>query len=510
IMKSPTKSCILDPIPTSLTKQHLDDLVPIVTDIVNASLSTGSVPSQFKQAVVTPLLKKSGLDCNVLKNYRPVSNLPFISKILEKVVLAQLQKHLSENDLLDARQSAYRKGHSTETAALSVLDGLLVSADEKRLSLVALLDLSAAFDTLDHSILLKRLELSFGVRGIVLDWFASYVHDRSQSVIVDGILSAPSPLIFGVPQGSVLGPVLFTLYSQPLSEVIEKHDCDFQKYADDTELSKSSAVDEFPSVQTDIKTCVDDVLSWMNSNKLKLNTDKTEVLPVGTQSSLRLVESDSTVIGGSSIPFQSSVRYLGVQIDQTLSMRKQIGSTCSACFLELRRIASIRPYLSDTACVRLVTARVTSKLDYCNSVLAGLPAEQLNRLQRVQNSAARLVLRKGKRDHVTPMLRHLHWLPVKFRCQYKIAVLAYRHFEGTLPVYLSASLCTYQPSRSLRSANEKLLKIPKRSTKSFGERSFSFNAPSIWNSLPAGLRDAPTLPVFKSRLKTHFFRLAFG
>ena len=173
---------------------------------------------QFKKAVVIPLLKKTGLDCNVLKNYRPVSNLPFLSKILEKVVLKQLQKHLSENNLLETNQSAYRKDHSTETAVLSVFDGLLKKADERLVSLIALLDLSAAFDTLDHSILLTRLDVTFGVRGTAYKWFLSYLQDRQQSVLIDGVLS--NPMWYGVPQGSVLGPVLFTLYSQPLSDVI--------------------------------------------------------------------------------------------------------------------------------------------------------------------------------------------------------------------------------------------------------------------------------------------------
>ena len=191
-------------------------------------------------------------------------------------------------------------------------------------------------------------------------------------------------------------------------------------------------------------------------------------------------------------------------------MRDPISSTCHACFRELRRIASIHPYLLKTACARLVTARITSRLDYRNSVLMGLPAVQLNRLQRVRNSAARLVLGKRKRDHVTPLLKHLHWLPVYLRCQYKIAVLAYRHFEGTLPAYLSALFHIYEPARSLRSSNQKLLKILNRNTKSFGERSFRFNAPSVWNSLPAGLRDEPTLTDFKSQLKTYMFCLAFN
>ena len=150
----------MDPIPASLMKQCLDDLVPLVTAII-VSFTTCTVPKQFKQAVVIPLLKKPGLDTNDLIHFRPVSNLPFISKVLEKIVLRQLQKHLSDNSLLEMHQSAYRKDHSTETVALIVLDCLLVKADEKLVSLTVLLDLSAAFDTLNHSILLKRLEVTF-------------------------------------------------------------------------------------------------------------------------------------------------------------------------------------------------------------------------------------------------------------------------------------------------------------------------------------------------------------
>ena len=217
----------------------------------------------------------------------------------------------------------------------------------------------------------------------------------------------------------------------------------------------------------------------------------------------------SANIGGNSVPFKTSVKYLGVHLDKTLSMQKHISSICCASFLELRRIASIRPYLSQSAAARLVAAMVISRLDYCNSVFIGLPADQIARLQRVKNNAARLVLKKRRRDHVTPLLKELHWLPVKFRCQYKIATLAYRHFDGSLPPYLSSSLCTYEPSRTLRSSNEKLLKIPKRNLKSFGQRSFSFMAPSLWNSLPATLRNVPTLSQFKSQLKTFLFAQAF-
>ena len=148
-------------------------------------------------------------------------------------------------------------------------------------------------------------------------------------------------------------------------------------------------------------------------------------------SSPESVDSVCANIGGNSVPFKTSVKYLGVYLDKTSSMQKHISSICCASFLELRRIASVRPYLSQSAAARLVAAMVISRLDYCNSVFTGLPADQIARLQRVQNSAARLVLKKRRRDHVTPLLKEVDWLPVKFSCQYKIAALAYRHFEGS-------------------------------------------------------------------------------
>ena len=183
-------------------------------------------------------------------------------------------------------------------------------------------------------------------------------------------------------------------------------------------------------------------------------------------------------------------------------MKQHISSLCRTTFLALRRIASIRPFLSNSSIEKLVASMITSRLDYYNATFAGVADEQ-----KTQNNAARLILKKSKRD--APLLKELHWLPVKYGIQYKLATLAFRHFDGTLPPYLSSSLYIYQPSRSLRSSTERLLKIPKTNLKTFGERSFGYIAPTVWNSLPADLRAFPSLPTFKVNLKTHFFRQAF-
>ena len=240
-----------------------------------------------------------------------------------------------------------------------------------------------------------------------------------------------------------------------------------------------------------------------------MNAEKTELMTTGTPSCLKQLTAQSVPIMGENIPLKPHVKYLGVTLDQTLSMQDHIGDVCRKAFFHLRRIALIRPYLSESATARLVTALISSRLDYCNSVLTGLPADQINRLQRVQNCAARLVLRKNRREHITPLLFQLHWLPIKFRIQFKIAIFAYRFFENSLPSYLSAALTAYHPSRSLRSSAEKLLKVPKFSLKTVGHRSFSYSAPSVWNSLPLELRNSPSLPQFKRDLKTYLFRQAF-
>ena len=211
IKQSPNKQCSSNPIPIWLLKECLDSLLAVLTLLVNKSLQIGYFPEEWKNALVKPLLKKLGLEL-VFPSFRPVSNLPFISKLTEKASVNQLSDHMNKVRPLPSGQSAYRPFHSTETALLKIQSDILLNMDDQKVTLLVMLDLSAAFDTIDHSILLETLESGFGVGGTALKWFTSYLSQRTQQVQIKGTHSEKKQLTTGVPQGSCLGPVLFTIY----------------------------------------------------------------------------------------------------------------------------------------------------------------------------------------------------------------------------------------------------------------------------------------------------------
>ena len=257
-------------------KLCFDELGPTIINIINFSLSEGIFPSSFKQAIVHPLLKKPALPDDDLNNFRPISNLNFISKILEKVVASRIQSHLLSNSLSSSFQSAYRMFHSTETTLLGIHNDLILAMDRGEVTSLILLDLSAALDTVDHSILLHRLQHWFGLHGTSLNWFSSYLTSRSQAVSVQNSTSSFSNLSCGVPQGSVLGPLHFTLYTTPLGSVISKNSIKYHLYADDTQLYISFTPSNSTSSLEILSNTFSDILSWMNANKLLLNPSKTE------------------------------------------------------------------------------------------------------------------------------------------------------------------------------------------------------------------------------------------
>ena len=508
----PDKQCDSDPLPTWLLKANISHLAPFVTRLLNASLATGQVPAALKSAYVVPRLKKPDLEVDDVKNYRPISNLPVLAKLLERIVAKQRVAYLTVQGLLPRLQSAYRSRHSTETALLKVTSDILSALDNGDLAALALLDLSAAFDTVDHDILLRRLRVSFGTDGVALQWFRSYLGGRTQFIKYRGCRSPEALVRYGVPQGSVLGPILFVLYyTADLVALIESHGLSPHLYADDAQIVGSCCPTNTAVLRPRMETCVVDVGGWMSSNRLQLNTSKTEVIWCSSARRRYQVPADCFVIGPDSVQPINCVRDLGLYLDTTMSMRQHISRLTSTCFGVLRQIRTIRRCLTGRARNTLVTCFVFARLDYCNSAFAGLPRCDLGRLQAVQNAAVRLVAGARKYDHVTPLLREKHWLPVEQRIHFKLAVTVFKCLQGLSADYLSdftrpSTASTF--SRRLRSVDRRQLYVP-RSNTHMGDRSFAVAGPRTWNRLPATVTSAPSLAVFKKQLKTFLFAEAY-
>ena len=362
ILSSSSKSCDLDPIPTSVLKNCLDILITPITDIINISMETSTFPQNFKEAHVRPLLKKTSLPKNELKNYRPVglSNLSFISKFLEKIVANRLQAHIKNNHLCNPLQSAYRKHHSTKSALLKVHNDIIISMDKGEVTALTLLDLSAAFDT--------RLSDWYGISGQAQIWFSSYLQNRLQSVKIEDTFSDKVTLSYGVPQGSVLGPVLFTSYTTPLSAIISSFDINHHLYADDTQIYMSLSVSNAKEFLEKLQHCLMGGSAWMTGSKLKLNPSKIEFLLIGTklQREIFLNSFPCLLLGQETNP-STSAKNLGVLFDSSLNFRKHISQTCRACFYHIRDLCRIRKNLSLDLAKQIAVALVSSKIDYCNS-----------------------------------------------------------------------------------------------------------------------------------------------
>ena len=512
IQKSPKKSCSLDPMPTWLLNKCKTTFTPTTTLIVNSSINLAFVPELLKSAVITPFLKKRNLP-PVLKNFRPVSNLKYLSKLIERVISSQLHEHLIKNNILEPMQSAYRRRHSTETALVKVQNDILLAMDNGNVTMLLLLDLSAAFDTVSHSILINRLEKRVGIKGKALDWFKSYLGDRKQCVSINKTKSKPCALKFGVPQGSVLGPILFSLYTLPLADILKKRGISYHLYADDTQLYMSfwPTNNNENNVCETLSNCVVEIKNWMTENLLQLNTDKTELNIFGTRQMLLNVANTDFNIAGDSIEVTSCTKNLGVIFDNTMNMNDHISLICRKSFNEIRSISTIRKYLTLDATKSIVQALVCSRVDFNNSLYYGLPQKQIQRLQRIQNCAARLIFNKRKFDHITPSLIELHWLPVHARITFKLLVLTYKCLNDLAPSYLKSLLLPKSETIfKLRSTcNPYLLKTPASRLVYGGDRAFSTAATFEWNKLPIEIQSSESIEIFKRKLKTHLFKKAY-
>ena len=333
---------------------------------------------EWKVDIIHPLLKKPGLD-HICGNYRPVSNLPFLSKVVEKAALKQFIKHCEENSFLPNYQSAYRKNYSCKTALVKVFDDILWLMEKQKVNLLVAIDLSAAFDTVDHGILTDMLNTAFNVRGKSLDWFKSYLYPRSCKINIGECFSSSQDLNFSVPQGSLCGPVLYNAYASPMKTIVPS-DIAIHAYADDHALKKafnSSVPQDKVKASESLSRCLDEVRSWMNSCHLKMNTDKMEAIMFGSRQQIRKCRLEAIEVCGDSIPYSESIKYLGVCIDGNLCLYNHIAAKCRIAMFNLFKIANIRNFLTTEACHTAVLATVISHLDYANAIMVGLPEKHI-------------------------------------------------------------------------------------------------------------------------------------
>ena len=305
-----------------------------------------------------------------------------------------------------------------------------------------MLDFSSEFDTIDHPILVHRLHTDLGFTDAVLQWFSSYLTDRTHYVSLSNHCSDFAPVHSGVPQGSVLGPILITMYTKPLSAIIDSHSIIHHSFADDLQLQMSAPPDRIYKLLHSMLSSMCDVKAWVTVNMLKLNDNETEHMLVTSKRTKHLHNlSTSITIGNAEFPFKQSVKNLVFTLVCHLAMNAHVSNIARTCYLELRRLASIRRFQTYTANATIASAFVLSRIVYCSSLLFGSTHDVTSHLQRIQNNAARVILHLPKSSSTTTKLKSFHWVPVKVRSTYKIACLCYHCHSSTMHHHVSLTCC---------------------------------------------------------------------
>ena len=425
----------------------------------------------------------------------------FFSKLIERVVKKRINNHMDVNRLHIGNQFGYKLHHSTETMMLGLVNDVLLGFDDDQCTVMLFLDLSAAFDTIDIDRLLDILENEIGITGIALSWFRSFLTGRTQKVRINGEFSKILEVLFGVPQGSVLGPLLFNIYVRGQPKIFQA--CQFQSsaFADDSNGSKTFSLQfQFNILTNEIPKVMAEISHWMNIMFMKINPDKTEIVLFHPKSLQGRVVIKGIFVGGQCIRFSTEVKNVGVVLDEHLNLKKHINKIVSHGYKLLKDIGRVRNMLTETHTEMLVHAVIASRLDYCNSLFFNMSKDNLNKFQKMQNAAARIVKKKRKRDSISETLVELHWLRVESRIMFKMILLVYKAIHG---------LCSDNLRITYKQYNcrpDDLLKLEVKNVKTeYGRRTFDYAGPRLWNALPLEVRLVETIEVFKNKLKTILF-----
>lgn len=485
------KAIGLDKISARLLKDSASVSAPILTNLFNRSLLSSTFPSIWKSGKVTALFK-SGERCNP-SNYRPITILPTVSKILEKVVHSQVYSYLLNKKLLTPRQFGFRPKLSTEVALTNFTDLVLEKMDRRLVTGAVFLDLSKAFDTVDHSILFTKLSKS-GLSDPVVDWFKSYLLQRTQVTTVDSSSSSAKSVLVGVPQGSVLGPLLFLIYVNDMPSCAKS--CEVSLYADDTVVYYSSS--NIRELEDNLNADLKLLCKWFNDNLLTLNIDKCKFVIFGSSRKLNSFSNLLVEINGQPLERKESFKYLGVKLSENMSWSEHINALSTKVCQRLGALRRVKHLLPLHARLTLYNSLILPLFDYSDLVWGDKNNEVLmQHLQILQNNAARTILDQPKHSSATLALEQLSWKPLAERRRLHRCIALYKYLHNYIDFDFMLIRNDLIHSHNTRRHHD--LHLPRVRT-NWGKQRFAFHAATDWNDLDIAARQAPSLNDFKKFL----------
>ncbi|KAK3096760.1 hypothetical protein FSP39_003001 [Pinctada imbricata] len=490
------KSAGVDTLGPRILKIAAGIITKPITSMINMSIFTGVFPEKLKTAKVTPIYKKG--DKSDPGNYRPISILPTISKLFERHITTQMYDYLKENDLLMKEQSGFRKSHSCQTALTKLTEKWITDIDNGNMTGVSLLDFRKAFDLVNHKILIDKMKY-YNFTNETLNWLESYLSNRTQTVHIGNVSSNLSAITCGVPQGSVLGPVLFLLYINDLPLHVKNSILDL--FADDATLHKAN--NNLLEIERDMNEDMDHISAWCKENRMVINESKTKCILVGARQKISRLPTTtlSLKVNDKLIDNLTSDKLLGVYIDNYLQFDKHIDEVCKAITQKIALLRRIKKYLGLQHRVLYYNAYILPSIDYCLTIYGNASKSHLDRILKLQKSAARVIMDAPPDTPSQPLFDELDWLNIYDRCIFNKRVLLFKIFNNQAPSYLLDLFSeTSNSNYQLRSITDRDLSIPRHKTE-FYKRSLQYSGVILWNELPTHIRLSNSLPTFKNSLK---------
>lgn len=486
-----------DGIRSMLMKETIDYIIEPLIHILSLSLESGIIPQDLKIAKVIPVYKTG--DSKVFSNFRPISILPCFSKILEKIVYTRISNHLTVNNILYPHQYGFRKCYSTEHALLHLVNNISTALDDKKFALGVFLDLSKAFDTVNHRTLISKLH-RYGVDDVALLWLSNYISDREQFVYINGISSKKTKIICGVPQGSILGPLLFLIYINDLAS-----SCNHLLpilFADDTNLVASHQ--NFKSLIQCVNAELSIVSKWFEVNKLTLNVSKCNFMVFSNINRNYDTEDAAVFINGQQIPQVSSTKFLGVMVDCNLTWNDHINLVCSRSMKTVGILRKVLPFIHPTSHLTLYYSLLFPYLNYCNIVWAATFSSYTSKLLLIQKRFLRMISHSNYYEPSAPLFRQYSLLTMEKLNIYQTCLFIFKvlNHKQSLPVSLSNLFNLFSDSHSYQTRHRDNFVLPYCRT-SKHQCCITFRGPQLWNSLPQSLKIIKSLTSFKKMLKEH-------